>query len=325
MTGIGLAVPRRVGDRVHRDEVDVGVVAAQQVGHRLGVDVGVVHAADHRDLVADPPAGRARVVARRVDDLGDRPAPVQRDEHVAQRVARGVERDGQRELRPERGQAPDPGHDPGRRDRDVPRAQAEPARVVERLDRRQHPVEVEQRLAHAHEHDVRQALAVGREPARGVADLVDDLGDLEVAPEPELAGGAERAADGAAGLARDAQRVPLARRRRGPGSASARDSMRAPSSSRWRAFSVRPPSATRSSVSSTVSSRKSRVERARGAAAGSVRIVGGVGRRRRPSRPRRRSGGRGTPARPAPATHAASSSGVSPERPGRASVVTGRG
>ena len=29
--------PGRVGDRVHRDEVDVGMVAAQQLGHRLGV------------------------------------------------------------------------------------------------------------------------------------------------------------------------------------------------------------------------------------------------------------------------------------------------
>ena len=96
----------------------------------------------------------------------------------------------------------------------------EPARVVERLDRGEDPVEVEQRLAHAHEHDVRQPLAVGREPARGEADLVDDLGDLEVAPEPELAGRAERAADRAAGLARDAQRVPLARAGRAPGSAS---------------------------------------------------------------------------------------------------------
>ena len=49
------------------------------------------------------------------------------------------------------------------------------------------------------------------QPARREADLVDDLGGLEVAPEAELAGRAERAADGAAGLARDAQRVPLAR------------------------------------------------------------------------------------------------------------------
>ena len=48
------------------------------------------------------------------------------------------------------------------------------------------------------------------EAPRGVADLVDDLGGREVAREAELARGAERAADGAAGLARDAQRVPLA-------------------------------------------------------------------------------------------------------------------
>ena len=39
----------------------------------------------------------------------------------------------------------------------------------------------------------------------------DDLGHLEVPPEPELPGRAERAAHGAAGLARDAQRVPLPR------------------------------------------------------------------------------------------------------------------
>ena len=97
----------------------------------------------------------------------------------------------------------------------------EPPPVVERLDRGQHPVEVEQRLAHAHEHDVRQAVAVGREAARREADLVDDLGGLEVAPEAQLAGRAERAADGAAGLARDAQRVPLARAAAAPGSASA--------------------------------------------------------------------------------------------------------
>ena len=48
-----------------------------------------------------------------------------------------------------------------------------------------------------------------------MANLVDDLGHLEVAPEAELAGRAERATDGTAGLARDAQRVALARP--GPG------------------------------------------------------------------------------------------------------------
>ena len=50
-------------------------------------------------------------------------------------------------------------------------------------------------------------------------DLVEDLGGLEVALEAELAGRAERAADRAAGLARDAQRVPRPLARRAPGSA----------------------------------------------------------------------------------------------------------
>ena len=84
------------------------------------------------------------------------------------------------------------------------------ARIVEGVDGGEHPVEVEQRLAHAHEDDVRQPLAVGGQAPRGVADLVDDLGGLEVPREAQLAGRAERAADRAAGLARDAQRVPLA-------------------------------------------------------------------------------------------------------------------
>ena len=122
-----------------------------------------------------------------------------------------MERDRQRELRPERGEPPDTGHDARGRDRDVARTQAEPASVVERLDGGQHPVEVEQRLAHAHEHDVGEPLPGRDQPARRRTDLVDDLGHLEVAPEAELTGCAERAADRAAGLARDAQRVALAR------------------------------------------------------------------------------------------------------------------
>ena len=92
----------------------------------------------------------------------------------------------------------------------MPRTQPEPPPVVQRIDGLQDPVEVEERLAHAHEHDVRQPLPVGGQAARGVADLVDDLGGLEVPGEAELAGRAERTADRAAGLARDAQGVPLA-------------------------------------------------------------------------------------------------------------------
>ena len=75
--------PRRVGDRVHRDQVDVGVIATQQVGHRGRVELGVVHASDHGDLVRDAPPGGRRMIACRGDHLGDRPAPVERDQDIA--------------------------------------------------------------------------------------------------------------------------------------------------------------------------------------------------------------------------------------------------
>ena len=56
------------------------------------------------------------VVARRGDDLGHRPAPVERDEHVAERIAGGMQADGEGELRAERGQPTDPGDDAARAD-----------------------------------------------------------------------------------------------------------------------------------------------------------------------------------------------------------------
>ena len=150
------------------------------------------------------------MVARGVDDLRDRPAPVERHEHVAQRVAGGMQRDRQRELGAEGGEPAHARYDARGRHGDVAGAEPEPAAIVQRLDRGQHVVEVEERLAHPHEHDVREPLSLRGQPPRRVAGLVDDLGRVEVAREPELARGAERAADRAAGLARQAERVPLA-------------------------------------------------------------------------------------------------------------------
>ena len=92
----------------------------------------------------------------------------------------------------------------------MPGPEAEAPRIGEGRDGLQDAIEVQQRLAHAHEDDVRQAPAAFREAAGGAADLVDDLGRLEVPPEAELAGRTERAADRAAGLARDAERVAFA-------------------------------------------------------------------------------------------------------------------
>ena len=178
MTGIGLA---RQGVWA-TGFIGIRLTCARSPRRRfasaVGVEVRVVHAVDHRDLVADR-AGPVslRVVARRGHDLGHRPAPVEGHEHVAQRVAGRVDADRERELRPERGQPADAGHHARRRHRDVPRAEVQPARVVQRGHGLEHAIEVEQRLAHAHEHDVREPRAVlAPQPPDRAPDLVEDLG-----------------------------------------------------------------------------------------------------------------------------------------------------
>ena len=88
-------------------------------------------------------------------------------------------------------------------------AQAEPPRIGKGGHCLKNAVEVEERLAHAHEDDVGQTGAAFGQSAGGMAHLVQNLGRLEVAAEAKLAGGAERATDGTAGLARDAKRVTL--------------------------------------------------------------------------------------------------------------------
>ena len=69
--------------------------------------------------------------------------------------------------------------------------------------RREHLVEVEHRLAHAHEHGVVDGL-----DAPEVQRLVEDLRGGQVAPERHLPGRAERARQRTAGLRREAERAP---------------------------------------------------------------------------------------------------------------------
>ena len=185
-------------------------VATEQVRQGFRVTCRVVHPIDERDLIRDPPPGGPGMVASGVDHLSHGPASVERHEHVAQGVSGGVQADRQGELRSERGQPADAGHDARRGDRDMASPEPKALRVGQCRDGLQHPVQVEQRLTHAHEHDVRQASTIERQAARHGAHLVDDLRGLEISAEAELAGGTERAAHGAARLAGDAHRVSLA-------------------------------------------------------------------------------------------------------------------
>ena len=117
------------------------------------------------------------------------------------------------------------GNDAGGRDGDAPLRDGEPVAVGQDGDRVAHRFEIVERLAHAHEDDVRHrahALALGREPVgrsnpagkiaepvAGDEHLPDDLGGGQIAHQRHRAGMAKRAVEGAADLARDAERAPV--------------------------------------------------------------------------------------------------------------------
>ena len=188
----------------------MGQPAPQQLGRGGRVHGGVVDAVDHHDLIGHATAGGLGVGGRGLHDQVRGVSPVERHQEVAQRRPCRMQGDGQRVLRPQRGQLLDARDDAAGADGDVPGAQPERARVAEQRRGGQDPIGVQQRLAHAHEHDVRDPTALSRQVTAPEATLVHDLGDLQVTPEAQLARGAERAADRAAGLAGDAQRGALA-------------------------------------------------------------------------------------------------------------------
>ena len=74
--------------------------------------------------------------------------------------------------------------------------------------RLQQGVEVGQRLAHAHDDDVRQPF-LGRQQVAGVDQLFEDLAGRQVADDAVEAAGAEDAAHAAADLRADAGRAPV--------------------------------------------------------------------------------------------------------------------
>ncbi len=112
---------------------------AAQRGQLASVAVAVVDAVDHRPLEAHPSMLRRRGSRSHASIRSSmRVAPVDRDQLVAQRVVGGVQRHGEVHRQRSLGERADPGDDADRRDRDVPRREAEVA--VEALDRLPTPV-----------------------------------------------------------------------------------------------------------------------------------------------------------------------------------------
>ena len=210
----GRSAPSRARGRIERDEVDVA--SASHVPRRQASaacsGVSFTPSIITYSRLTRRPVLRGESPAR-VDDRCHRPLAVDRHELVTELIGRGVEADGEVHLRQLLDHAVDAGHDARGAHRDPTRTDAEALRVVEQSHRREHPVGVVQWLAHPHEHDVIRPAPPARPPVRAqgvpgrampVQHLVDDLPRRELAGEPRLPGGAERAVHGASGLRRDA-------------------------------------------------------------------------------------------------------------------------
>ncbi len=159
---------------------------AQQRAELLRVALGVVDPGEQDPFVAHAPAGLGGIALRRADEVAHRVLLVDRHQHVAQLIARGMQRDGQRHRHVLFGELLDPWDQPACRHDDAAWADAQQLRVGEpahRLDDRR-----------------RQAPVLLRQEADRVDRLLDDLVCLEVAPEWKFPGRAERTPDRTAGL-----------------------------------------------------------------------------------------------------------------------------
>ena len=170
-----VARARREGgarERVERDQVHLGAEPVQELHQATRVGVGVVLAGEHDVLEGDALAPRERHLAAGGEERRQRVAAVDRHEPLALLVGRAVQRD--REVDARLGdEARDQRREPDRRDRDPARRDRVAPLGGQDLGREPDGVVVGERLAHAHEDDVRDGRG-RREPHRRLH-LPDDL------------------------------------------------------------------------------------------------------------------------------------------------------
>ena len=196
---------RVAGGGVERDQVDVRGERPCEGGELGRVLWTVVDPVDQGPLDRQPPPARRHVLGAGGGQLGQRVAPVDGDELVAQLVVGGVQRHRQVDRQRLAGEPADPGHEADRREGEVTGRQAH--LVVQALDGRPDAVVVGERLPHPHEHHVGQPPRPRR--PHGDRHLLDDLARREVPLEAGLAGGAELAGHGATRLRGHAHRHPV--------------------------------------------------------------------------------------------------------------------
>ena len=200
---------------IEGDQVDLGRHVLQQVREPARVLVGIVDAGQHDIFEGDAPGVvDAGIVAAGLQKLGDGVLLVERNDAVAHLVGGGMQAD--RQIDPQFLPAATHHRDhAGGGEGDSAPAERDAVRIGDDLHGLGHVVVVVERLAHAHQHDVRQTAVFARrrpfaQKVAGQHDLADDLARGKVAHQTLGAGVAELTGQRAADLAGNAECAPVA-------------------------------------------------------------------------------------------------------------------
>ena len=179
----------------------------QLLAQQIGPPPLVINVPDEGVFNGDPPAGLVRVIGGSVQHFGHGPAVIHRNQGVSKLIVGGVQgnRQGDREVFV--GKLADHRGHPHRRYGHIALRYPKPLGHGggDLPHRGHHPLIVRQRLPHAHEHNVREPISLGRHGAGRRPNLVDDFPGGKVTVQPRLAGGAEWAGHAAPRLGGNAQ------------------------------------------------------------------------------------------------------------------------
>ena len=206
------AVEPALLDGVQRNEIHMAQHALQPLRERLCVRFGIVDPADQRVFEYDAPSRALRIRVCSFEHLLDRVRLVDRHDGTSHLVAVRMQRDRKRHVRRIVDERIDLRHEPAGGKRNVARADVRSRRTRHALQKRYDVVVIVERLAAAHQHDVRdRALPIGRRfVALDLGKEGQHLAGTERAHTALQRACAELASHVAADLRRQADRVAVA-------------------------------------------------------------------------------------------------------------------
>src|SRR5690606_13884094 len=131
-------------------------------------------------------SGLGLIAAAGVKQIAERPASIDRHQEPSFFLAAAVQADAEAIRTPLGGHAEDARHDADGIDGDPRGCDTEGPRVAHDIERRHHVVVVVQRLTHAHEHDVTQALPPYGQAPDDESHLAYDFSRRKVSHETHL-------------------------------------------------------------------------------------------------------------------------------------------